>query len=118
VPKISIKARGISEALKSATEIPKDLLAALDDETERAALRVVNDAREGAPYETGALANSIKIYEKRKLARVVGSDRPYAQRQEYEHKTKRGYFRKALFSERTRYREAIEKVLKRAGGGI
>lgn len=118
MPKVNIKARGIGKALESATEIPKELLEALDEETERAALNVVNDARINAPRDTGALKNSIKVYEKRKLVRVIGSDRPYAQRQEYEHATKRGFFRKALYKERDPFRKAIERVLKKAGDGV
>jgi hypothetical protein len=116
MPQLRIKAHGIAEALKSAREIPRELIDGIDRETEKAALNIVNDARENAPHKTGALAQSIKIYEKRKLARVIGSDRPYAARQEYEHKSKRGFFRKALYKAREPFRKAIEGVIKKAGG--
>lgn len=116
MPNLRISARGLDAALRSAREIPLELIDALDDETERAALRVINDARENAPRLDGALKNSIRMYGRDvKLKRTIGSDRPYAQRQEYEHATKRGFFRKALYRERNTFRAAIERVLRRAG---
>jgi hypothetical protein len=111
----SVNIKGVQEALRKAKGTRADLLKALDSETERAALRVVNEAREDAPRKDGHLKNSIDIYEESPLTRVVGSDRPYAQRQEYEHKTNRGFFRKALFRERTRFRAAITKLLRKVG---
>ncbi|TCM89603.1 bacteriophage HK97-gp10 putative tail-component [Paenibacillus sp. BK033] len=115
MPTLSFSVKGLDKALKSAKEIPQKLLKELDDETERAALRVVNDARTNAPVLDGFLRNSIKVSGKKKLQRVVSSDRPYARRQEYEHPTKRGFFRKAMYKERITFREAIEDVLKKVG---
>jgi hypothetical protein len=115
MPGINVKVKGLDKALQSAKEIPQKLLKELDDETERAALRVVNEARVNAPVRDSFLVNSIKVYEKKTLLRTVGSDRPYAQRQEYEHPTKKGFFRKALYKERDTFRSAIENVIKKAG---
>lgn len=115
MPKLSVKSRGLDKALQSAKDIPQKLLKDLDDETERAALRIVNEARVNAPIRDSFLVNSIKVYDKKTLTRTVGSDRPYAQRQEYEHPTKRGFFRKAIYKERDTFRAEIEKVIKKAG---
>lgn len=115
MPKFSVKVKGLDAALRSAKEIPKKLVTDLDNETERSALRVVNDARSNAPYRDGLLRNSIRVYDKKLLQRTIGSDRPYAQRQEYEHATRKGYFRKALYAERETFRSAIEKAIKKAG---
>ncbi|GMK47652.1 hypothetical protein PghCCS26_47820 [Paenibacillus glycanilyticus] len=115
MPSVSIKVKGLDTVMRAAKEIPQKLLKELDDETERAALRVVNDARVNAPVLDGFLRNSIKVSGKKKLQRVVSSDRPYAARQEYEHPTKRGFFRKAIYKERVTFRAAIEDVLKKVG---
>jgi Bacteriophage HK97-gp10, putative tail-component len=114
MPKFTVKATGVEEVLrklgaKGAQEFAKEI----DKIVERHALNIVNNARQNAPIDTGALKNSIDIYEEGDLYRVVGSDRPYAQRQEYEHKTKKGYFRKALWNEREPFRKDIKDAIER-----
>ncbi len=54
-----------------------------------------------SPKETTALANSIlaSVQKEAPLTWYYGSTMPYAQRQEYEHKTKKGYFRLAILEE-------------------
>lgn len=54
-----------------------------------------------APKDTTALANSIlaSVRKEAPLTWYYGSTMPYAQRQEYEHKTKKGYFRFAIREE-------------------
>jgi Bacteriophage HK97-gp10, putative tail-component len=115
--KFKIKAQGVEEVLrklgaKGAQEFAKEI----DQIVEEHALNIVNSARHNAPIDTSALKNSIDIYEEGELYRVVGSDRPYAQRQEYEHKTKKGYFRKALWNEREPFRKDIQDAIKRLDG--
>jgi Bacteriophage HK97-gp10, putative tail-component len=112
--KFKIKAQGVEEVLrklgaKGAQEFAKEI----DQIVEEHALNIVNNARHNAPIDTSALKNSIDIYEEGELYRVVGSDRPYAQRQEYEHATKKGYFRKALWNEREPFRKDIQDAIKR-----
>jgi hypothetical protein len=115
--KFKIKAQGVEEVLrklgaKGAQEFAKEI----DQIVEEHALNIVNNARHNAPIDTGALKNSIDIYEEGELYRVVGSDRPYAQRQEYEHATKKGYFRKALWNEREPFRKDIQDAIERLDG--
>jgi hypothetical protein len=114
---LKIKVNGIEEALKKARATEKELAQGIGREVRKAALRVVNEAAKNAPRKDGLLINSIIASPKKIKAfnYTVGSDRPYAARQEYENKTKRGFFRKALFSERTRFREAIRKLLAKVG---
>jgi Bacteriophage HK97-gp10, putative tail-component len=114
MPKFTVKATGVDEVLrKLGAEGARELTKELDRIVEKHALKVVNEARNNAPIDTGALKNSIDIYEKGELYRVVGSDRPYARRQEYEHKTKKGYFRKALWNEREPFRKDIKDAIER-----
>jgi hypothetical protein len=109
----NVKVSGVSEALKRAGSVREQLIRELDEETGKAALRVVNDAKKSAPRKSGALKNSIDIYEEDKMTRVVGSDKPYAQRQEYEHATQKGFFRNALWRERSVFRDNIKAILRK-----
>jgi Bacteriophage HK97-gp10, putative tail-component len=114
MPKFTVKATSVEEVLrklgaKGAQEFAKEI----DKIVERHAFNIVNNARENAPRDTGKLAGSIDIYDKGPMWRLLGSDVPYAQRQEYEHKTKKGYFRKALWNEREPFRKDIQDAIKR-----
>lgn len=108
---------GVADAIRKAKKAREMLIEGIEAETEKAALRTANESASNAPRLTGRLANSITASPRRVRAMVwsVGSDLPYARRQEYEHKSRKGFFRKALLKERTKFREAIERVLKKAG---
>jgi hypothetical protein len=114
--KFKVKATGMNDLLdavgrKGARELTKEL----DDLTGKHALLMVNDAKQNAPYDTGKLQGSIDIYDEELLSRTIGSDLPYAQRQEYEHKSKKGFFRKAIWRGRQPFRDAINSAIKRRG---
>lgn len=59
---------------------------------------MAEDSYQMAPKDTTALAQSIltSVEKEAPLTWYYGSTMPYAQRQEYEHKTKRGYFRRSI----------------------
>lgn len=111
-------AKGLDEVFRKLGKDGANALAnELDGIVESNALKIVNQARENAPRRDGFLKNSINIYGKKvKLVRTIGSDRPYAQRQEYEHATKKGYFRKALWGSREPFRRDIQNAIKKRGG--
>jgi len=114
MPKFMVKATGVEEVLrKLGAEGAREFTKEIDQIVEKHALNIVNNARRNAPIDTGALKNSIDVYEEGELYRVIGSDRPYAQRQEYENKTKKGYFRKALWNEREPFRKDIKDAIER-----
>jgi len=116
--KISGKVEGLDKLLRQlGSEGASRLLKDLDNIVEKNALKIVNEAKKNAPVRDSPLVNSISLYGKKiALQRTVGSDRPYAQRQEYEHKTKKGYFRKAMWNGRQPLRSDIEKRIKELGG--
>jgi len=113
--KFSVKANGVEAVLrKLGSEGAKRLADDLDIVVEKQALMTVNDAKNNAPQKDGNLKRSIKLYGKPvKLSRTIGSNMPYAQRQEYEHKSRKGYFRKALWKRREPFRKAIESEIKK-----
>jgi len=118
VANFKVKATGVEAVLrKLGAEGAKRLADDLDIIVEKQALLTVNDAKENAPYKDGMLKRSIKLYGKPvRLERTIGSNVPYAQRQEYEHATNKGYFRKALWKRREPFRKAIESEIKKLDG--
>lgn len=70
----------------------------VDEAVERRALLIVNDIKSNAPRLTGRLANSFDIVPQytRLGERAIGSEIEYAQRQEYEHATKKGFVRNTV----------------------
>ena len=75
---------------------------------------MAEDSYEMAPKDTTALANSIKasIMQEAPLTWYYGSVMPYAQRQEYEHKSKKGYFRRSVNKNKGMVYERIVDITK------
>lgn len=72
----------------------------VDNQLEEGIQEMAEKSHKLAPVETTALKQSI-LASVTKLSRhhyMYGSHLPYAQRQEYEHKTKRFYFRRSVLS--------------------
>jgi hypothetical protein len=115
--RIKVKVDGLDEVLRQlGREGAASLIEELDDVTEKHGLMAVNEAKENAPRRDGFLKNSIHFYGRQsKMSRLFGSDRPYAARQEYEHATKKGFFRKALWNRREPFREEIRETIERRG---
>ncbi|MGM0836042.1 MAG: HK97 gp10 family phage protein [Bacillota bacterium] len=113
-----VRIDGLNEVLRElgrqgAAELLKDL----DGIVEKNALKIANEAKVNAPRDKGPLKNSIHLWGRpAKLKRTIGSDRPYAQRQEYEHKTQKGFFRKAMWNGREPFRKEIQDRIKDLGG--
>lgn len=90
----------------------------VDDAVEQRALKMVNDTRISAPRKTGKLKNSINIIsqDSKPMSRTYGTNVEYAQIQEYEHKSKRGYFRNNIQKHKPLLvkdvQEAVEKTFK------
>lgn len=86
----------------------------LDRELEQGIRRMARTSFELAPVLTGALRESILRSPKKDghLQYIYGSTLPYAQRQEYEHKTKRGYFRKSVKQNKAPVAKEIANMIK------
>lgn len=99
---------------------------AADDLVDAIELDLANETRKmavqgakNAPVETGALRASVLASPQRagKLTYYWGSKLPYALRQEYEHKTKRAYLRRAYWQGQKELQKTIRFTLKRRLGG-
>jgi len=97
------------------TEGAVDVHSAVDDEMEKGIKRIAYKSGMEAPIDTGYLRSTI-IDSPTKLDHayyMYGSVAPYAQRQEYEHKTKRGFFRRVFTVEGAKLTDDIAKRVKK-----
>jgi hypothetical protein len=110
----NISAEGIADVLKmfdnvSANEAVRDI----EKITETYARKMASEAADMAPVKTGRLKNSLAASPRKaddeELTWVWGSDLPYATRQEYEHKTKKAFVRKAIWSNENDYVDAVKR---------
>jgi hypothetical protein len=115
---IKIQAFGVKEALeKAGREGARNLANNVDKDVERSVRQMANDSAKMAPVKTGRLAGSIPKTV-RKVSEMVweyGSDVEYATRQEYEHKSRKGFFRKSIWTNRQKLRDRIRNTIKDSG---
>lgn len=109
---------GIGKITKRINEIEDKLKKAVDDTIEVRALKMVNDTKMSAPVKTGKLRNSIDIItqDTKPMVRVYGTNVPYARRQEYEHKSKKGFFRNNVQKHKPLLLNDIKKAIKSVTG--
>jgi hypothetical protein len=91
----------------------------VDDNLEEGIQAMAEGSYEMAPVDTTALRGSI-LASVTKLSRhhyMYGSTMPYAQRQEYEHETKRYYFRHSVLKEAPEIQSDIRSTVKRYFNG-
>lgn len=110
--KINVNITGIDELTKNIEGMAgQKALDNADKITETYTRKMANESGEMAPVDSGDLRNSI-IASPRRLQPGTweyGSELPYARRQEYEHKSKKGFIRKSVWNNRSDYREALRK---------
>lgn len=111
---VKISVKGIDDVIRMAKKrtMLKD---AIDTDIHVGVEKMAIEAFKNAPVETGALRSSIlrspmKI---RDMNYVFGSYMPYAQRQEYEHKTKKLYLHRAVWSETPKLQRELKRTIKR-----
>lgn len=111
--RFTVRATGVREAIERLGN-PDELIRELDRVTERHARLMANEASHAAPVDTGRLASSIpaSVEKEHDMSWIFGSDVVYAQRQEYEHRTKKGFFRKALWNGRASFQEDVQNTIR------
>jgi hypothetical protein len=111
----SVSVSGI-EAVRHALN-PAAVTRDIDRITETYARKMANEAAENAPRDTGRLKNSFpsSVQKESEGLWSFGSDVPYAAKQEYEHRTKKGFVRKAVWNNREAYRSKIKERLDEIG---
>lgn len=84
----------------------------IDNITEAYARKMAAESAEMAPVDTGALKNSIASSPQpadEPHTWQWGSNLPYATRQEYEHRTKKAFVRRAIWNNENEYVDAIKR---------
>jgi hypothetical protein len=102
---------GLEKVQETIRKLPREANEKLDNVVEKRVLLMVNETRNRAPKLTGKLANSIDIKQKFNLGRAYGSNVEYARRQEFEHKTLKGFFRKTVGKHRPLFFNDVNKFL-------
>lgn len=81
--------------------------------TEAYARKMAGEAATLAPIKTGALKNSIAKSPRKVHGEDVvwewGTDLSYGLRQEYEHRTRKGFVRRAIWNNQRKYRDAVRR---------
>lgn len=112
-----LEIKGANEIINKLAKKSEQAFEASDKITEAYARKMANDSAGMAPVDKGALQASIASSPK-KLGPALwqyGSDLPYARRQEYEHKSKKGFIRKSVYTNESQYIERLKKELGRWG---
>ncbi|PAD35977.1 HK97 gp10 family phage protein [Terribacillus saccharophilus] len=105
-----IKALGRS----AADELRREIDITVEEHTRSMA----DGASDNAPVLTGALRDSIprSVDKVEDMVWLFGSEMPYAQRQEYEHRSHSAYFRRAIWAGETPLKKALIATVDRSVG--
>ena len=117
--KFKFDTKGIDKVIEKAGVVAAARLeAAIELDVADGVRKMTLAAFKNAPVETTALRVSILGSIKREgdMEYIFGSPMPYAQRQEYEHKTKNMYMHRAVWSEQGKIERAIKKTIQRTTG--
>ena len=108
---INVKVEGLDVIMRKLASAGADALSNADKVTETYARKMANEAGAAAPVLDNELRPSI-IASPRRIGPSeweFGSTLPYARRQEYEHATKKGFIRNAVWNNETPYRDRLLK---------
>lgn len=113
--RMSVNVKGLDKVMKDFSLAGMKAQGTADKVTETYTRKMANEAGEVAPVKSGDLRANV-IASPYRLQRGVwqfGGTLAYARRQEYEHRTKKGFIRKAVWRNRNDYREKLrEEVAK------
>lgn len=111
----NVNVSGLNDVLRMLDDGP--LKTDLDRITEAYTRKMANETAQAAPVDTGKLKNSFppSVRKEADVSWSYGSDVPYAKKQEYEHRTKKGFVRKTVWNNRELYRNKINERLGEMG---
>lgn len=109
----NVKIDGLGDVLKMFDQVGGEQAQAdVDKITEAYTRKMASESAEMAPVDTGALKNSLASSPRQAPEPHTwqwGSDKEYATRQEYEHKTKKAFVRKAIWTNENDYVDAVKR---------
>lgn len=109
--RVNVKVQGIDKVMNDFTQRGLAAQYRADKVTETYTRKMANEAGASAPVDTGDMRANI-LASPRRVTNAVwefGGTLAYTRRQEYEHSTKRGFIRKAVWKNRNDYRSALKR---------
>lgn len=109
---INIKTIGLDAVMKDFAKFyDGKTKEAVGNTVETYARKMAADAADNAPILSGELKGSLASSPEQvnPTTWTFGSDLPYARRQEYEHKSNKGFVRRSIWTNREAYRTAIKR---------
>jgi len=109
--KMNVKVQGVEKIMQGFTQKALAAQYRADKVTETYTRKMANESAGNAPVKSGDLRTSI-VASPRRVSNAVweyGSELPYAHRQEYEHASRKGFIRKAVWNNREAYRAALKR---------
>jgi len=113
--RLNVKMQGLNEVMRDFSLKGIQAQNKADKVTETYTRKMANDAANNAPVDTGDLRANL-LASPRRLKQATwefGGTLAYTRRQEYEHKTKKGFIRKAVWANRNDYRMKLREELAR-----
>jgi len=109
--RLNVNVKGLDKAMKGFSVKAAKAQGVADKVTETYTRKMANEAADMAPVKFGDLrANLVASpYRLHRGTWQFGGTLEYTRRQEYEHKTKKGFIRRAVWNNRNDYREAIRR---------
>lgn len=109
--RMNVKVSGLDSVMKDFSLAGIKAQGNADKVTETYTRKMANESADMAPVKSGDLRTNLIASPYRLKAGTwqFGGTLPYTRRQEYEHKSKKGFIRKAVWNNRTPYREALRR---------
>ena len=109
--RINVKVQGIEKVMNDFSHRGLAAQYRADKVTETYTRKMANDSAAMAPVDTGDLRANL-LASPRRVSNAVweyGGTLAYTRRQEYEHKSKKGFIRKSVWRNRNDYRDAVKR---------
>lgn len=109
--RLNIKVQGIDKVMRDFSRKGEQARQRVDKVTETYTRKMANESAQMAPVKSGNLRASITASPRRLELGLwqYGSNLAYARRQEYEHRSRKGFIRKSVWNNRSPYREAVKR---------
>lgn len=108
---LHVKVSGLDEVMKDFSLAGMKAQGKADKVTETYARKMANESASNAPVKSGDLRANLISSPHRVSAGLwrFGGTLAYTRRQEYEHRSRKGFIRKAVWGNRNDYREALRR---------
>jgi len=109
--RFNISVKGLDSVMKDFSEAGRKAQDNADKVTETYTRKMANEGADMAPVDSGDLRANLASSPRRIApgSWEFGGTLPYTRRQEYEHATKKGFIRKAVWRNRNDYREKLRE---------